>query len=85
MPGILWDLSYGRGICRIPAHRMKESFASHTRIICKFLLPTFVPLLEWDVLWLTFLDLAGLIYLSHRRQKARQRMSKPDAIAKEQA
>jgi hypothetical protein len=41
---------------------MKESYTCHIRIICKFFLPTFIPLLEWDVLWLTFLDMAGLIY-----------------------
>jgi len=60
---------------------MKESYTCHIRIICKFFLPTFIPLLEWDVLWLTFLDLAGLIHPSRRRQKARRRTSKPDEKA----
>src|SRR5467141_2202592 len=35
---------------------------SSREIICKFLLPTFVPLLKWDVLWLTVPGPAGLIY-----------------------
>jgi hypothetical protein len=61
MPSVPWDLSHSHGLFRIPAPQMKESYTCHIRIICKFLLPTFVPLLEWDVLWLTFLDLAGLI------------------------
>ena len=76
MPDVLWDLSRRRGTFRIQTLQMKESYACHTRIICKFFLPTFVPLLEWDVLWLTYLDMAGLIHPGRWRQKGRQRTSK---------
>jgi len=70
MPSVLWDSSHSHGLFRTPTLQMKERYTCHIRIICKFFLPTSVPLLEWDVLWLTFLDLTGLIYPGRRRQKA---------------
>src|SRR5215468_8441282 len=46
---------------------MQQSYVMSPEIIRKRHLPTSVPLPEWDSLWLTFLQAAGLIYLGRRK------------------